>query len=224
MKKVFLLITALIGVLILITPAHSVPILQLDILGGTYDSASETIVTSDSNFTLYTLFDASKKKSPSFDDYFYVSAALVAAVPSPSGSPSLLFDGATPSFVTGGTPQNLETHGIFPADYWELQFKFDPNQTVNQYNTQNDPGGFGTANDGSGRLLNYAMFNVEVSGLDGYYLHFDLYHKSSNPGVDLNAPFSHDAMVVPEPASMLLFGIGLVGLAGLGRKRFFGKR
>jgi len=29
-----------------------------------------------------------------------------------------------------------------------------------------------------------------------------------------------DAIPVPEPASILLIGIGLVGLAGLGRKKF----
>jgi hypothetical protein len=221
-KKAFLLFMALIGMVILVAPAHSVPILQLDIAGGTYDPATETIITSDSNFTLYALFDASKKKSQGLiNDPFYIAAALVPTVPNPSGAPSLLIDNVTPSFYTNSTPQNLATHGIFPADYWEFQFTFDPNQTVPQYNTQDDPGGPPTVSGGSGNELNVAIFDVSVSGLDGYYLHFDLYHKSANPGVDLVAPFSHDAMLVPEPASMFLFGVGLLGLAGLGRKRFF---
>jgi hypothetical protein len=31
--------------------------------------------------------------------------------------------------------------------------------------------------------------------------------------------FSHDAQIVPEPATMLLFGIGLLGLAGVNRRK-----
>jgi len=33
--------------------------------------------------------------------------------------------------------------------------------------------------------------------------------------------YESDKAPVPEPGAMLLFGSGLIGLAGLGRKKFF---
>ncbi len=67
------------------------------------------------------------------------------------------------------------------------------------------------------------MYGVSVLGGSGLTLHFDLYGSIESANGARFAPFSHDAdavaTVVPEPASMVLFGTGALAAVALKRRR-----
>jgi hypothetical protein len=235
------LFVAIFSAVFLCTSALAVPTLQLDISDPdqtvTYNTVTETIVTYSRTSTLYALlsdkklsyFDTSPSQGPYMSDPFYISAALVPVVENPATTYSFTIGGVTydqGSPALTGTPAGLPQHDIFPADkYWEVSFQFATDQWVNEYNTQDNPGGFPSPLPmvQDKKILYYYAFGVDTTGLGAdYTLHFDLYHLSNNPGhVDEFAPFSHDAATaVPEPATMLLFGTGLIGIAAIGRKKF----
>ena len=132
---------------------------------------------------------------------------------------------------------DLQKHGVFPTLYTQTGFYFDTSKTRNEVNVQDTPG----TPISSGDAIAYQGFTVDTSGMkSGYELHFDLYNediiKSETTGditnVDVGdfAPFSHDAETVPsdipvppqgfvpEPQTLALFGLGLIGLIAARRK------
>lgn len=184
----FLLVTA---------TADAYPLLQLDLKGGTYDPATQTIVAPGGAFELFAILTPRARASQSDIDAllnttYYVSVALTPKV-GPTGSDlgSFTFGqtgstqtySATSSLVYGTPPieamqattdpGDLPGHGIYETYFTEFAFTFSPLDRADSYNTADDPGG-PTLNAGGGSY--YASFLGNSTLLaSAYNLHFDLY-------------------------------------------------
>ena len=227
------------------TLASAIPVLQLGIAGGTYNSATETIVSSGPNFSLYAFL--LPNSSNTLTDTYYLSMAVTPQISTPANLGSFTVNGSTVNVTSGmtyGTPPldaifpghdagDLATHSIFPTYFRELGFAFSSANKSGAFNTQDHPS-WGPQSDTG---MYYQRFDIDTSNLaSGYEIHFDLYNtmlcingrgQCSGAGdIDITqfAPFSHDAQSgprvptsVPEPGTVLLLGLGLLGL-GFARK------
>jgi hypothetical protein len=215
--------------------ALAVPNLQLDISDGVWDPVTQTVFATTDEFTLTTLLKETSK-TPLTDTY-YLSVAILTSdfakvTIADFGSFSVggtVFNSAIPTGWVYGTPgiavpdPSLPEHGVFPTYFTELPgFNFVGAPKAEEYDTQLLPGEL-TPYDGVGKYLYYKNWDVNVANLaDGYLVHFDFYHFWGDDDSKIEkAPFSHDAgtTTVPEPSTMFLLGVGMIGLVAVGRKR-----
>lgn len=231
MKKA--LLTICCGIALATSSAYAVPALQLDILGGTYDSGSGTIIASGNPLTLVALYDSSQ---PLATSSFFISAAIVPKTSDINSFGSFSINGTTYSGADGNvrfgtppvsavSPNLLPDHGIFPTVYAQIGFSFNPLNTALSYDSSANPGGLTADPTGT---LQYVEFTVDVSGLvAGDILHFDLYddlvnnHPLSSTSSDY-APFSNDAasgLSVPDGGMTLgLLGLACLAIVGIQRR------
>jgi len=244
--KIWLFVSIFISFFLVLTsnPGLAYPTLQLDILDGTYDYQTQTIIAPSESFTLYAFLIPDRWNSLT-DDY-YISAALVPKLTPPGGDlGTFTFNNYTINVTTdmvygvpplenivslqGWDPRDLPRHGIYPTYFYEFGFQFDNRNQISRYNTQERAQSGGQIPPTTGNEIMYYMaFSVDTSQLNpNYVVHFDLYNtkliqRTGDIDVSQFAPFSHDAqsVQVPEPSTLLLLGSGLMGAWLFGRRKF----
>lgn len=220
--------------------ASAVPVLQLDIAGGSYDPVEEIVFTDADSFTVY----AYLKAGASLTDTYYLSVALAPQVSTAGSFGSVSVNGtsygATGDMVFGVPPieggvatfdaGDLPKHGVYETYFFEVSFQFDAANVSGVYDTAETPGLGPIAGSG----LYFAAFEIDRSALDPELeLRFDLFSKGpgrcngppsavcSDVDVALFAPPSHTAGTVPaipEPSAALVFALGAVAVRYAGRR------
>lgn len=233
--------------------AEAVPALQLDIIGGTYDQVTESIIENASAATIVALgtpsgnYDEANLLSTT---HFLSLAALKengdAVSLSDLAGAMIDIDGVTftdQDFRVGTPPpgssgRTLGGHGVYDTAFTEFIFAFAVGSTTSTYNSEDAAGASTLYDGGTGSF--FKTISVFISQLaDGINLHFDLYttkesNRGGGPELDIFAPFSHDAELrltsspqteVPEPGSTIVFVLALlfISVSRMRSRWFVGK-
>ena len=207
MKK-FLL--AILSSVLLVPQAFALPALQLYSPSATYDFGSDTWIVGSGDFELW-LIAAKTDVKPLYN------IRIVGAL-DPENIPldgALTIGGTTfsASDYHFGIPPlapdsgSMPPHGIYPTNF--VEFFVGDVLDAPEIVMDMQPGEDGT---GMGKIFKYQVNSTYD------YVHFDAYGYY-DPYKFKFAPFSHDLEIIPEPATILLLGTGLIGGSLLRRRK-----
>jgi hypothetical protein len=211
--------------------AFAIPGIQLFIAGGHYDTHSRTWEITGNSFDLYVV-SANQSRAD-----IIVSMAL-GSHDNPADL-DLTFAGneiQSSSFVRGYAPIDnfpeqydgdyidLHPHNVYPTWFTEMHTgPYDMSQQVGDVRPLNYTGDFWNPSTGegtTGALGQARVFHVETGGVYSY-IHFDAYTLNTDGSINEYASFSRDAQAnyAPEPGTVSLLGMGLLGLGAYIRRK-----
>ncbi|MDI6789345.1 MAG: choice-of-anchor N protein [Thermodesulfobacteriota bacterium] len=223
------------------TSAWAVPNLQIYIPGAEYDTATETWIIYSYDYELWVvganlnIYDVKFASAVPTDqdgtiEVTWLKGELTengTVVKGPYGPiASEILDetidySADPyiSFCDYGTPvmgdgAELPPHDVFPTSYYEYVIgDFGTGETVYNYIPGDELGDTACGET--------KIFDISVSGYTWVdIVAYDHYIQANHKTHCIFSPFSHDgASGVPEPATMLLVGTGLISLSWVARRK-----
>jgi len=186
---------------------------QAEVGGGLLNAKGENIGTASS---IYNLTFSFGNPTYLYIDYDY-SIAFQTTVLDPSRWWEWTAGGKVGMTLSGGGSRGGSWEYVYPYD--DPSPIFDPSK-FELFSIFIDPWVTGKPSDstsGSNSLAPILLFREGFNTGIGWNLTADVYATASAPGVE------GPSTAIPEPATMLLLGSGLIGLAGYGRKKFFKK-